>query len=461
MTGATSYATNTEDLSVARSNKNSKKPKHESLKSYQQDVLGIDHTTSKAENIGKSLDKESVQGVDTVSVEKEDDTRVPLSDCATIIALNKNNIKEVDEEAREEARRMGLPTPAELMSQGFGQPSKDHSFTQEASGETILFQFVKVGSVYLDKEDIASFRATHPLVDHLYKMMIEYQSVDFSELREYDLNYDSQEEIPKERIRLFMACSFHFDLSVANVMRYVGKNYTGGYRNVEESVSKMRGLVDDDLLTLYARVMTLGAPSHFVAESTRKNTLLHWRKNNHPSIMANLPQTLKAMNKLEKHKFVILLRSWIARFVPHIFFTPHHILRKDDKDRLICDSSRRFTPTSVPLNMMTSTRHGVELSCDYGGVLMRILIRVWRLRTMYPLQDIILDANDVKSCFRQIKHHPEVMGAFSYVIAETLYLSCGLTMGSDFSPAVWEVCRRLAEQLATSLFADDSLVPKH
>ena len=78
MTGATSYATNIEDPSVARSSKNSKKRKHESLKSYQQGVLGIDHTISKAENIGKSLDKESVQSIDTVSVEKEDDTRVPI-----------------------------------------------------------------------------------------------------------------------------------------------------------------------------------------------------------------------------------------------------------------------------------------------------------------------------------------------------------------------------------------------
>ena len=91
-----SYASNTEDLSVVRSNKTSKKPKHESLKSYQQEVLGIDHTTSKAKNIGKSFDKESVQVVDTVSVEEIDDTRVPLSDGEKIIALNKNNIKEVD-----------------------------------------------------------------------------------------------------------------------------------------------------------------------------------------------------------------------------------------------------------------------------------------------------------------------------------------------------------------------------
>ena len=50
------------------------------------------------------------------------------------------------------------------------------------------------------------------------------------------------------------------------------------------------------------------------------------------------------------------------------------------------------------------------------------------------------------------------MGAFSYIIADTLYLSCGLTFGSDFSPQSWEVCRRIAEQLATSLFDDDSLV---
>ncbi|KAL7523311.1 hypothetical protein ACHAXR_000887, partial [Thalassiosira sp. AJA248-18] len=111
--------------------------------------------------------------------------------------------------------------------------------------------------------------------------------------------------------------------------------------------------------------------------------------------------------------------------------------------------------------MMTSTRHGVELRCDYGKVLEKVLIRIWRLRIQYPLRDIILHANDVKSCFRQIKHHPDVMGAFSYIIAETLYLSCGLTMGSDFSPASWEGCRRLAEQLATSLFDDKSLVKKH
>ncbi|KAL7530561.1 hypothetical protein ACHAXR_003565 [Thalassiosira sp. AJA248-18] len=219
-------------------------------------------------------------------------------------------------------------------------------------------------------------------------MIPVYRRVDFSKLQEYDLNYATQKMIPRERVKMFMACLFHFDLSVASVMRYIGKNYTGGYRNVKASVENMRCHVDDDLLTLYIKVMTLGAPSYFVAESSRKNAPLHWRNSNHPSILEFLPQTLKAMNKLEQHKFVIPLQGWIARFIPHIFFTPHHILRKGDKDRLICDASRRFTPTSVPLNMMTSTRHGVELRCDYGQVLEKVLIRIWRLRIQYPLQDI-------------------------------------------------------------------------
>jgi hypothetical protein len=72
-----------------------------------------------------------------------------------------------------------------------------------------------------------------------------------------------------------------------------------------------------------------------------------------------------------------------------------------------------------------------------------------------------LHANDVKSCFRQMKHHPDIMGAFSYIISDMLFLSCGLTMGADFSPQTWEVPRRMAEQIATKLFSDKSLVEKH
>ncbi len=89
------------------------------------------------------------------------------------------------------------------------------------------------------------------------------------------------------------------------------------------------------------------------------------------------------------------------------------------------------------------------------------LIHIWNLRLTFPEQDITIHANDVKSCFCQLKHHPDVMGAFSFVINTILFLQCGLTFGSDFSPANWEPVRRITEQLAMALFNDNTLQEKH
>jgi hypothetical protein len=75
--------------------------------------------------------------------------------------------------------------------------------------------------------------------------------------------------------------------------------------------------------------------------------------------------------------------------------------------------------------------------------------------------DIITHANDVKSAFRQIKLHPDIIGAFSYIIADQLFLSCGQPFGADFCPSNWEIVRQVLEQLATSLFDDDTLRQRH
>ena len=79
----------------------------------------------------------------------------------------------------------------------------------------------------------------------------------------------------------------------------------------------------------------------------------------------------------------------------------------------------------------------------------------------YPKDDIVIHANDVKSCFRQIKHHPDVVGAFSYVLSKYLFFQVGLAFGANFSPSNWEAVRQVQSALAIQLFYDDLLVPKH
>ncbi len=93
---------------------------------------------------------------------------------------------------------------------------------------------------------------------------------------------------------------------------------------------------------------------------------------------------------------------------------------------------------AIPVNLMTSTNQGMELDCTFGTVMTNFLTHIWILCISFPDRDIAMHANDVKSCFRHLKHHPNVMGAFSFVINTILYLQCRLTFGYDFSPANWE-----------------------
>ena len=182
----------------------------------------------------------------------------------------------------------------------------------------------------------------------------------------------------------------------------------------------------------------------------------------HSSINKCLPQVTKVLNKEERNQFVMAFPNWIARFAPDIFLSPQHNLQKEGKkDRLIFDAKLMVAPTAIPINLMTSTHEGVELQCEFGHTWHNILKRVWNLRISYPHSDIVIHANDVKSCFRQIKHHPDVAGAFCFVVSDYLYAQFGLSFGADFSPPIWEICRRMAEQMAAKLFDDTTLVDKH
>ena len=110
---------------------------------------------------------------------------------------------------------------------------------------------------------------------------------------------------------------------------------------------------------------------------------------------------------------------------------------------------------------MTSTPYGSKLHCEFSSVWEGILICVYNLRISYPNNDIVIHVNDVKSCFRQIKHHPDIVGAFSYVLSKYLFFQVGLAFGANFSPSNWEAVRQVQLALATKLLYDDSFVPKH
>jgi hypothetical protein len=133
------------------------------------------------------------------------------------------------------------------------------------------------------------------------------------------------------------------------------------------------------------------------------------------------------------------------------------MLEKPGKNnRQIFNARLRHTPLSQSVTMMTSTHKGIELACEFGDSFATILHQIWNLRITYPDpdSDIVCQANDVKSCSRQIKHHLDVAGAFSYVIAR--YSTCNVA--SPLAVISQHKCGRSAGE---RLFTDESLLETH
>lgn len=293
--------------------------------------------------------------------------------------------------------------------------------------------------------------------------MIKCYSYDFTWIAEEDAEWKKQTTVPQNHAMATLAALFHYRMHAPDVMRFLGGTYTGEYRDIDAIVEKLTSHdIDPWLIAQYVRATTVGCPNHFVAETTRENALLHLRKGNHPSVSKYMVDVVNTMAKEHRNRFNMPLPCYLARYLPHSFLTPQHALTRPEKAmRLIFDAAKRYTPQSTPVNMMTSTHLGSELDCLYGDTFLTLLERIWDLRISYPESDIATHANDVKSCFKQMKLHPDVMPAFSIVVANFMYLQAALPFGTDFSPQNWEPVRRLIEILAEKLFADKSLRDKH
>ncbi|KAL7523340.1 hypothetical protein ACHAXR_000806, partial [Thalassiosira sp. AJA248-18] len=222
----------------------------------------------------------------------------------------------------------------------FGRPSRYHSVTQEACFETCLFPILMSG--YLGFCEFSALCNTHSVIPHLVKMMVKLQNHDFRWLAYDDPHWKAQQTVPQSHAMAILAALFHYRMHAADVMRYLGGTYTGEHRDIDGAVACLVDHnIDPCLIAEYVRAMTVGCPNHMVAETSRENFLLHWRKGNHPSVNKYLVEVLNTIAKEHRNRFNMPLPNYMARFLPHCFITPQHALKKLHKAmRLIFDGSK-------------------------------------------------------------------------------------------------------------------------
>ena len=341
----------------------------------------------------------------------------------------------------------------------FGGISPNHSFIKEPCFENIVILILK--SAFLSHKDHVSLVQSSPAISTLWNHMVSLRNLDFSPLQEIDKDYINQSSVPSKKTDMFLACALFYNLDLASVIRYTGGNYTAAHQDVDAITSQLTSAqCDPSLVAEIRRILTVGCPAYFNAESSNENFKLFFQHGNHSTIATNIAKVMKTINKETQHCYVIPFPRWLARLCPNIHLTPQGLLIKaGKKDRMIWDGS--FLPTwyATCINMMQDPSKSPDI--HFGTAFMRHLVRIWNLRITHPHKEIYVWDDDVSGAYRVPKYHPNVAGAFAYAILNFLFLPTGGTFGSNTSPQEYEPFARARAFLAEHLSRDESLVLKH
>ena len=65
----------------------------------------------------------------------------------------------------------------------------------------------------------------------------------------------------------------------------------------------------------------------------------------------------------------------------------------------IFNEAERHNRDAISINMMSSLAKKMELACEFGDTLVKVLTWIFNLCISNPTTDIVIHANNVKSCF--------------------------------------------------------------
>ena len=271
--------------------------------------LLVDENKVSSNNIKENKYKDTIKNNFKIS-----SNNINVNNCTDTIINNKNTNDEYTEELNSKKGKNIAPGRHEVYRKSiFGKTSKSHSFTSEASFEQILIFLFK--SEYLSVEDEKNIGHSHPLYKHLHKMIHWSKNIDFESIKSHIPNYQDQKSIDPNRVKLFVAALLHYDMDIPTLIRYLGGNYTGDYRDTDYTIKILKeSNCDPQIISDLEKILTLGCPMKMVASTTRQNFLEFLNYGNHTSIKQNLEKTLNTMSKEDRNQYLIPLPKWIARF---------------------------------------------------------------------------------------------------------------------------------------------------
>ena len=98
--------------------------------------------------------------------------------------------------------------------------------------------------------DIITVHNTYPLLSNLHSACMLLDTYNFLWLSEYNPDWATQTKLSETKSYAFLACLLHYNLSVVNVVHFLGNNYTGAYHDITSITMQLQNLgLNETLIT--------------------------------------------------------------------------------------------------------------------------------------------------------------------------------------------------------------------
>ena len=267
------------------------------------------------------------------------------------------------------------------------------------------------------------------------------------------LQRPEQQELCQARLAQLLMLAYRCDLTPGVLVRALGPALHGDHRAaaLEQNRSLYQHILTPELFQHLQRVLQVGAPHRLVEHSSWENREAFISAGNHGSAQKGAALLDDCANKDERNLHALALPAWINRFIPHLQCSPMAVLEKEGKSpRPIFDGS--FRPGLDYFSVNDATDVTDEWVITYGSAAASYLRWIWNLRITYPQEPIYQYFDDVKSAFRHILLHPDVVGAHgSRTERDVLMLALAAVFGKTDSPPEYMICANARAALAETL----------
>lgn len=346
------------------------------------------------------------------------------------------------------------PTKSQLIRECHMKPKIEIAFRVDVPDldDVMLMMLGASRCGILSQNDWNAVKCLDSGYNELVNMAERVRSIDFSQLREPRLDYAEQKSIQSERVDMAASCLLHYGGELGTLVRYCGNEFTAAHRDPDEILAAVHGHVNDEDYEQMERILREGCPSKFTFFFSKANKKKMMQRGNCTSVDSNQDVVAKTMNKEDRNSHLITLPSVICRFCPYAHHVGQTMNMKKENARLCWDGSNKDAAEDWAMNDDVDMED--EPLITFGNTKLKFMQHLYNLRISYPTSEIWIGTADIKACFRWPKLHPDITGAFGFVMGflNSFFLMTSMVFGFRASANSWEPFRRAIESMTAVFF---------